>query len=106
MVEAVIRAKGLAALAKELGIMVENVVYLGTDSNAAKSFVSRRGLGKMKHIEIKELWIQMEVAKGLIKVEKVKGKEIPADLMTKYLTKLEIEGHLRRMNIKLDWKPW
>ena len=53
MVEGVTRAKGLVSLAKEVGFEdVQNVVHLGTDSSAAKSFVCRRGLGKMRHLEI------------------------------------------------------
>ena len=56
MIEAVIRAEGLLMLSSEMGFgEVSNVVHLGTDSSAAKSFVSRRGLGKMRHVEIKDL---------------------------------------------------
>ena len=56
MVEAVTRAKGLRTLAMELGFSdLSNVVHLGTDSSAAKSFVCRRGLGKMRHLEIRDL---------------------------------------------------
>ena len=54
MIEAVTPAKGLVSLATELGFVgLSNVIHLGTDSSAAKSFVSRRGLGKMRHIEIR-----------------------------------------------------
>ena len=49
MVEGVTRAKGLRSLALELGFEnLSNVIHLGTDSSAAKSFVCRRGLGKMR----------------------------------------------------------
>ena len=42
MIEGVTRAKGLVSLAGELGFKVGvNVIRLGTDSSAAKSFVSR-----------------------------------------------------------------
>ena len=59
MIEAVTRAKGLISLARELGFEgMSNVVCLGTDSSAAKGFVSRRGLGKMRHLEIRDLWLQ------------------------------------------------
>ena len=59
MIEGVIKAKGLISLAKELGFLdLVNVVHLGTDSTAAKSFVSRQGFGKMKHIEIRDMWLQ------------------------------------------------
>ena len=79
MIEAVTRAKGLLSLAGELGFHgLSNVVYLGTDSSAAKSFVSRRGLGKMRHLEIRDLWLQKEVLEGKVSVSKVKGLENPA----------------------------
>eukprot|EP00973_Karenia_brevis_P095360 12426957-Karenia_brevis.AAC.1 len=62
MVDAVTRAKGLVSLAKEVGFEeLSNVIQLGTDSSAAKSFICRRGLGKMRHLEIRDLWLQKEV---------------------------------------------
>ena len=65
MVEAVTRAKGLLNLAVELGFShLSNVIHLGTDSAAAKSFVCRRGLGRMRDLEIRDLWLQKEVAEG------------------------------------------
>ena len=91
MIEAVVRSKGLASLARELGFKrISNVVVLGTDSSAAKSFVCRRGLWKMRHIEIRDLWLQKEVREGKVKVVKVLGSENPADLMTKILNFGEI----------------
>ena len=77
------------------------IVHLGTDSNAAKSFVNRRGLGKMRHIEIRDLWLQKEIREGKVEVHKVLGTENPADLMTKILTVKEIEERLRRMSITM-----
>ena len=102
MIEAVVRSKGLKSLARELGFRnVSNVVVLGTDSSAAKSFVCRRGLGKMRHIEIRDLWLQKEVREGRLKVVKVVGSENPADLMTKILNIGEIEERLKRMNLMM-----
>ena len=86
MVEGVTRAKGLISLAHEIGFQgLQNVVHLGTDSNAAKSFVSRTGLGRRKHLEIRDLWLQREVGLGKVLVNKVEGPRTPADLLTKYL---------------------
>eukprot|EP00973_Karenia_brevis_P008939 1209452-Karenia_brevis.AAC.1 len=43
MIEGVTRAKRLLSLAKEVGFEnLSNVIMLGTDSSAAKSFVCRR----------------------------------------------------------------
>jgi hypothetical protein len=100
LVEGVTRAKGLLSLASEMGFEdLENVIHVGIDSSAAKSFVCRRGLGKMRHLEIRDLWLQKEVAEGKVKVFKTPGSENPADLMTKILTWGEIVIRLGFMNL-------
>ena len=101
MVEAVIKAKGLLTLAKELGFgELSNVVHLGTDSSAARQFVSRQGLGKMKHLEIRDMWLQKEVRDGKVEVSKIPGEENPADLMTKILNTSDILIRLSGMNLR------
>ena len=100
MIEGVTRAKGLRSLAFELGFRdLSNVVKLGTDSSAAKSFVNRRGLGRMRHLEIRDLWLQREVSKGLLEVSKIPGEKNPADLMTKILSFGEAVDRLSWMNL-------
>ena len=90
MIEAATRAKGLRNLAVEIGFRsLENVVHIGTDSSAAKSFVGRKGLGKMKHLERRDLWLQKEVRDGKVIVNKVLGTENPSDLGTKILNTRE-----------------
>ena len=55
----------------------------------------------MRHIEIRDLWLQKEVREGRLKVVKVLGSENPADLMTKILNIGEIEERLKRMNLMM-----
>eukprot|EP00973_Karenia_brevis_P026534 3661022-Karenia_brevis.AAC.1 len=65
MVEGATRAKGLVRLAVELGFKdLSNLVQLGKGSGAAKSFVCRRGLGRTRHLEIRDLWLQKEIRDG------------------------------------------
>ena len=105
MVEGVTRAKGLRALAYELGFRgLKNVVKLGTDSSAAKSFVNRRGLGKMRHLDIRDLWLQEEVEKGRLEVGKIRGDQNPADLMTKVLNIDEVVDRLGWMGLVAEVK--
>jgi hypothetical protein len=58
----------------------------------------------MRHIEVKELWLQREVGEGRVRVRKVKGEENPADLMTKILKLEEIRSRLSRMGLVLVWR--
>ena len=105
MIEAVLRAKGLRNLAVEVGFTdLENIVHIGTDSSAAKSFVGRQGLGKMKHLEIRDLWLQKEVHDGKVVVHKVLGTENPSDLGTKILNAAEISERLEGMSLEAQWK--
>jgi hypothetical protein len=100
LVEAVLRAKGLITVATELGFTrLRTEVKAATDSSAAKSFLNRRGLGKMKHIEIRDLWLQEEVLKGHVEVMKVLGTENPADLMSKFLNVSDIRARLAHLSL-------
>ena len=78
------------------------MIKLGTDSSAAKSFVNRRGLGKMRHLQIRDLWLQEEVAGGRLEVDKVRGDQNRADLMTKVLSLKEVVDRLSWMNLRAE----
>ena len=105
MIEAVTRAKGLRSLAVGVGFVdLENVVHIGTDSSAAKSFVGRQGLGKMKHLEIRDLWLQKEVQDGKVEVSKILGTVNPSDSGTKILNAVEITERLAGMNLEECWE--
>ena len=58
-------------------------VELVTDSSAAKGVAMRRGLGKVRHIELCELWLQDQVARGKMAVHKVSGGDNFSDSLTK-----------------------
>eukprot|EP00973_Karenia_brevis_P007032 954604-Karenia_brevis.AAC.1 len=53
----------------------------------------------MRHLEIRDLWLQKEVADGKLLVEKVPGEENPADLMTKILSIKDIRLRLSKINL-------
>ncbi len=101
MIEAVIRGKGI--LMQEIGFVATERIQLFTDSSAAKSFVSRTGLGRMKDLEIRDLWQQREVGLEKDLVNKVEGPRNPADLLTKYLKRWEIELRLKLMGLRVEW---
>ena len=77
-------AQGLGVIALLLDMGIERKLRLKTDASVAKSIASRRGLGKLRHIELNQLWLQEKVNSGKIEIEKVKGTENPADALTKY----------------------
>ena len=100
MTEGATRGMGLQTMLGEMGVFIATL-HLYTDSSAAKSFASRRGLGKMRHVEVKELWLQAAVKEGKVKLHKVDGEMNPADLLTKYmdLTRLRRLGELLGLQV-------
>ena len=56
----------------------------------------------MRHIEIRDLWLQKEVREGRVKVVKIPGESNPADLMTKFLGVETIKRRLQEMNLRVE----
>ena len=84
-------ANGLGAwsLLSDMGLTLDIRVY--TDATTGKSIASRRGLGKVRHISVNELWIQELVQNKSITIVKIKNKFNPSDMLTKHLTRSEVE---------------
>ena len=82
MVKGAANAMGVSGGFQDMGIRHTIVLY--TDSSAAKGISSRRGLGKVRHIELNELWLQDQVARGRIAVRKIRGEDNFSDSLTKH----------------------
>jgi hypothetical protein len=99
MVEASTRAIGMKSMLLELGVSVCGPVCLLADSSAARSFASRKGVGRMRHMEVRHLWLQSEVSGQRVVLRRVAGEANPADLLTKYLGIRDVLKHLLFMNL-------
>ena len=66
---------GIKSMLKEMGVNVE--IKISTDASAAVGMVKRRGLGRVRHIDVSQLWIQNKVQEGQIKIRKVGHKRKP-----------------------------
>ena len=71
-------------------------IRVKTDASAAQGISMRTGLGKLRHIDTNQLWVQDKVAKGLLKVTKIHTDVNIADHLTKYLNQNGISRHLNR----------
>ena len=82
---------GLKALCADMGVPVN--VRVHTDASAAIGMARRRGLGKVRHLAVSDLWIQDKVACKEIELLRVKGSENPADILTKPVEAKILVGH-------------
>ena len=77
-------ALGMQSLMKDLGTILS--VRVWTDSSATMGICGRQGLGKLRHIDTRSLWIQRRLRNGDLELRKVRGEVNPADLFTKHLS--------------------
>ena len=80
-------ALGMKALMLDLGVKMP--VRVWTDSSATVGICGRQGLGKLRHIDTRSLWIQQKLRSGALELRKVRGEVNPADLFTKHLSSEE-----------------
>ena len=85
-------ALGVRAVMEDLG--VEAKIKVHTDASAAKGIASRRGAGKVKHIEVNQLWLQQKVSTKEIDIQKIPRGENIADALTKYVSQEDMNKHL------------
>ena len=93
MVKGASVALGLQAVLSDFDVHCG--IVLKSDASAAIAIASRRGLGKVRHIEVRQLWLQDKVRKGDIKVVKVGTHENIADALTKYVSRDIMSSHMR-----------
>ena len=91
LVAAVIEGRYFQAILAFLNVHLGLVGY--TDSAGARGMVAREGVGKVRHLACRTLWIQQEVKEKNVEIRPIAGKEDHADLGTKVL----LGPHLRRM---------
>ena len=82
---------GTRALAQDLGMHVK--IRLHSDASAAIGIANRKGLGRVRHIEVNQLWLQDKVANKEIDLVKVGSKANLADALTKYVSSEDLRNH-------------
>lgn len=95
MVKAASSGLGIHEVIRELKVPCDVVIF--TDSVAAKGIVMRRGAGRVKHLSVKQLWLQEAVRDRGLRVCKVPRDCNPADLLTHSCSRQAQEGHLARL---------
>ena len=88
------------SLYADLGKKVELMIH--SDATTAIGIARRRGLGKLKHLDCEELWIQGKDRNKEVKLVKELGTSNPADILTKYLDQKTLQSALQTMNMRSE----
>ena len=82
----------------DMGVDID--VELNTDASAAKGIASRKGVGRVRHIEVHQLWVQAKVSKGDIAINKVRGEDSIADILTKFVDREKIDHAIKNAELE------
>ena len=85
----------MQALSLDLGF--DWALELHSDASAAIGICRRRGLGKIRHLAVADLWVQDRLRTKDFGLSKVPGAENPADMFTKHVERALIERHMARL---------
>ena len=88
---------GFQSMAKDLGFHY-NLDIL-TDATAAIGIVRRRGLGRIRHLDVADLWVQEKLRANASTLSKILGSANPADICTKHVPKPVLDVHLPTLNL-------
>ena len=100
LVAAATQAIGLKSVASGLGIHFE--LHLWSDAAAAIGIARRNGLGRVRHLDVADLWIQDKIRAKELVVSKVLGSLNPADMLTKYVDSATIKRHLHTIGLSFE----
>ena len=79
----------------------EQTSDLFADGSAALSIAKRQGAGKMRHINVKSMWLQAKAVQQVLKYCKVNGEENPADGLAKHVRRELLDSYLAKENLKI-----
>jgi hypothetical protein len=98
LVKATCEGIGMSSLLRDVGRGTRIQVF--ADASAALGIVSRKGIGKLRHLDTSMLWIQQKELRNAVEFLKVDGVVNPADLMTKYLAAPTASIHKETLRIE------
>ena len=94
------QALGVKSLMADMGWSIN--INLHSDATAAIGIARRKGLGKIRHLDTADLWIQDQIRKGDFALVKVAGADNPADILTKNVDKPLLLKHMETLGLSVQ----
>ena len=88
---------GMGTTAEDFGEKEE--MTLKIDATACHAIVYRTGVGKIRHLDVRRLWIQEKAKEGTIRCMRVSRSGHVVDSFTKAATKHEMGAALAKLNL-------
>ena len=88
---------GMQSICRDLGFDYKLRVH--SDATAAIGIARRRGMGRIRHLDCADLWVQEKVRTGAVELVKVPGAQNPADAFTKHVDRGILDMALKATNM-------
>ena len=88
---------GIQALARDLGF--DYNIRVHSDAAAAIGIARRRGLGRIRHLDVEDLWVQDCLRQRRVELVKIAGADNPADALTKHVDRSILENMMAETNV-------
>jgi len=84
-------SEGLGLLGLMSGCLLPASLTILTDSNAGRQTCHRTGVGRVKHLDIRYLTVQLLLRQKQFELQRVPGVDNPSDLLTKNVSRQVLE---------------
>ena len=74
---------GMVSILKDFGLDARNCLHM--DASAALGVIQRKGVGRVRHLDVSMLWLQEQQLRQVMEFRKVHGLKNAGDLMTNHL---------------------
>ena len=91
---------GAVTMMRRLGVAAKG--GRRANSSAAKGIVCRRGLGKVTHVDVRNMWIQDVVRPGRNAIVRIPAGEDAADVLARRLDGPAAARHMKRLGCVVE----
>ena len=89
---------GLKNLCRDVGR--DLTAHVACDASAASGIGARRGVGKIRHLDTRTLWLQKNITEKEILLRLQKASENPSDLGTTHLDQATMSKHVAALGFE------
>ena len=85
---------------EELGVKMR--LTIRGDASALTGMLTRKGSGRVKHLEVRQLWVQEKVKEKKLEYQKVPRAQNPADALTHSWAPKDGWTHFRKLSLSVS----
>ena len=102
------QALGTQTIARDLGFHWP--IKMFSDATAAIGIARRRGMGRIRHLDVCDLWVREKFGSKAATIDEVLGTDNPADILTNHVDRQTLIKALSRMGMEQTvadqrWRP-